>query len=410
MSRRVLAIATMLVLPMLFPRVTRAHATIENAVQVVVSRERVALELRVTLEQVDIAHEIPNTVGSESIDPVKLDAALKQHADYLLKHLDVRADDRVLTGTVTRIIPPPAAAGGIPWSRIESTQATFLVDYALGGVQPKEITIGHALLAEHRRLGQPWEVNFAVQIRHDDEQTWTPSLLTRTMPLRWMCKWTAISGVAPTTSAALHGTDAPVIGTRLDLAQTARQYTWHGMHHILTGYDHLLFVAALVIAATSLWDLVKVVSAFTVAHTLTMTLSVLDLVRLPSSVVEPIIAGSIVFVAVQNLLFPRQSRGWSRLAIAFGFGLFHGLGFAGGLLEAMDGMPSLNLAAALLCFTIGVELAHQLLIVPLFYVLKLGREPQSREATVKLPTSLRYATCAVSLAGMFYFVQSLRGT
>jgi hypothetical protein len=76
----------------------------------------------------------------------------------------------------------------------------------------------------------------------------------------------------------------------------------------------------------------------------------------------------------------------------------------------MEGMPSLNLAAALLRFTIGVELAHQLLIVPLFYVLKLVREPQSREATVKLPTSLRYATCAVSLAGMFYFVQSLRGT
>jgi hydrogenase/urease accessory protein HupE len=414
MSRRVLAIATLLLLlPLLLPRVARAHATIENAMQVVVSRERVALELRVTLEQVDVAHEIPNTVGSESIDPAKLDAVLKQHAEYLLKHLDVRADDRALTGAVTRILPPPAAAQGIPWSRIESTQATFVIDFALGGVQPKETTIGHTILSEHRRLGQPWEVNFAVQIRHDDEQTWTPSLLTRTMPLRWTCKWSDVKPTAarpPTTSAALQGTDRPVIATRLDLAHTARQYTWHGMHHILTGYDHLLFVAALVIAATSLWDLVKVVSAFTVAHTLTMTLSVLDLVRLPSSVVEPIIAGSIVFVAVQNLLFPRQSRGWSRLAIAFAFGLFHGLGFAGGLLDAMDGMPSINLAAALVCFTIGVELAHQLLIVPLFYGLKLARGPQSGEATVKLPTLLRYATCIISLAGMFYFVQSLRGT
>ena len=105
MPRRVLAIATLLLLlPMFLPRVARAHATVENAMQVVVSRERVALELRVTLEQVDVAHEIPNAVGSESIDPAKLDAALKQHADYLLKHLDVRADDRLLTGTVTRII------------------------------------------------------------------------------------------------------------------------------------------------------------------------------------------------------------------------------------------------------------------------------------------------------------------
>src|SRR5688500_20156307 len=102
MSRRVLAIATMLLLPMLFPRVARAHATIENAVQVVVSRASVALELRVTLEQVDVAHEIPNTVGSESIDPVKLDAAPKQDAAYFLKHLDGRPDDRVLAGTGTR--------------------------------------------------------------------------------------------------------------------------------------------------------------------------------------------------------------------------------------------------------------------------------------------------------------------
>ena len=415
MSRRVVAIAAMVLLPMLLPRVARAHATIENAMQAVVSRERVALELRVTLEQVDVAHEIPNTVGSESIDPAKLDAALKQHADYLLKHLDVRADDRVLSGTVTGIVPPPAAAEGIPWSRIESTQATFRVEYALGGVQPKEIAIGHTIFSERRRLGQPWEVNFAVQIRHDDEQTWSPSLLTRTMPLRWACKWSEKppipSAGPPTTSAALQGKDAPVLGMRLDLAQTARQYTWHGMHHILTGYDHLLFVAALVIAATSLWDLVKVVSAFTVAHTMTMTLSVLDLVRLPSGVVEPIIAASIVFVAVQNLLFPRQSRGWSRLAIAFGFGLFHGLGFAGGLLEAMDGMPSLNLAAALVCFTIGVELAHQLLIVSLLFVLNLVRERgRPGEPAVMLPPSLRYATCVISLAGVFYFVQSLRGT
>ena len=406
MTRCAAALALALLLPpLLLPRVAAAHATIENALQVVLSPQRVTLEMRVSLEQVDVAHEIPNTIGSETIDPAKLDAAIKQHAEYLLSHLDVRGDDQPLSGTVTRIIPPPSAAEGLAWTKVESTQATYSLDYDLAGARPKEVTIGHTILSDHKRLGQPWEVNFAVQVRHDDEQTWTPSLITRTQPLRWTCTWRAAhASTSPTT--------VPATATKLDLAHTARQYTWHGLHHILTGYDHLLFVAALVIAATSLWDLVKVVSAFTVAHTLTMTLSVLDLVRLPSSVVEPIIAGSIVVVAMQNLLFPRQSRGWSRLAIAFAFGLFHGLGFAGGLVEAMEGMPSINLVAALLCFTIGVELAHQLLIVPLFCALKLVRRPTGTSEpspSPKLPMPLRYATVGISLAGMFYLVQSLRG-
>ena len=84
-----------------------------------------------------------------------------------------------------------------------------------------------------------------------------------------------------------------------------------------------------------MWDLVKVVTAFTAAHTITLTLSVLGVVRLGEHVVEPMIAASIVFVAVQNVAWPRSSRGWGRIAVAFAFGLFHGLGFAGGLQEAI---------------------------------------------------------------------------
>ena len=90
--------------------------------------------------------------------------------------------------------------------------------------------------------------------------------------------------------------------------------------------------------ATASAPALKVVTAFTLAHTLTLTLAALNLVRLPERVVEPLIAASIVFVAVQNLFWPRRSRGWIRLGAAFFFGLFHGLGFAGGLLEAMQGM------------------------------------------------------------------------
>ena len=134
-----------------------------------------------------------------------------------------------------------------------------------------------------------------------------------------------------------------------------REYLAHGVHHILTGYDHLLFIGALVLAATSVWDLVKVVTAFTLAHTLTLTLAALRLVSLPEGIVEPMIAASIVFVAAQNVLWPKQSRGWPRLAVAFGFGLFHGLGFAGGLLDAMQAMSGTAVLLAIVAFSIGVE-------------------------------------------------------
>jgi hypothetical protein len=108
-----------------------------------------------------------------------------------------------------------------------------------------------------------------------------------------------------------------------------KAFFYHGVRHILTGYDHLLFIGALVLAANTFWELVKVVTAFTLAHTITLTLAAFDLVHLPQQVIEPLISASIVFVALQNVFWPGRTTGWSRLGVAFFFGLFHGLGFAG---------------------------------------------------------------------------------
>src|SRR6185369_9153408 len=108
--------------------------------------------------------------------------------------------------------------------------------------------------------------------------------------------------------------------------RTFSDYVRHGINHILTGYDHLLFIAALALAVRRFWELFKIIAAFTLAHTITLTLSVLDLVRLPAHLVEPMIALSIVFVALENLFWPDRTHGGTRLAVAFFFGLFHGLG------------------------------------------------------------------------------------
>jgi len=300
---------------------------------------------------------------------------------------------------------PPAEEA--TWARLDQLEATYELDYALPKVRPAKVRIEQDVLKEFSRLGQPWMVMFVVQARQASEKEFTQLLLSGEDPVEIVCKW---SDAAATTATAGNTT---AVSTRTTTFAVARQYTIHGFEHIITGYDHLLFVTALVLAATRMWDLVKVVTAFAVAHTLTLTLAVLDLVRLPASIVEPVIAASIVFVALQNVIFPQQSRGKARLAVAFIFGLFHGLGFAGGLLNAMHGMPAINLAVALLAFTLGVEAAHQVLIVPLFLLLRPLRRTAADAIDNQTPCAalpLRAASLAISLAGTFYLVQALRRT
>jgi hydrogenase/urease accessory protein HupE len=215
---------------------------------------------------------------------------------------------------------------------------------------------------------------------------------------------------------AVPGTAAPS-GLRGWLEQTGNlsvveSYFCHGVHHILTGYDHLLFISALVLAAVSLWDLVKVVTAFTLAHTVTLSLAALNLVHLPSRIVEPLISASIVFVAVQNVFWPHRSAGWSRLAAAFFFGLFHGLGFAGGLLDAMHEMPGTTLTLALAAFSIGVEAGHQMIVLPLFAILRAARKSQNTEPKrYRLSMAFQQAGSAlIAVGGVYYLCLALSGS
>jgi hydrogenase/urease accessory protein HupE len=194
----------------------------------------------------------------------------------------------------------------------------------------------------------------------------------------------------------------------LDKARLAKEYIRHGVMHILSGYDHLLFIAALALAVATLWDLVKVVSVFTLAHSITLTLSVLNIVRLSESIVEPMIAASIVFVALQNVIVPEGSRGAGRLSVAFFFGLFHGLGFAGGLLSAMEGMAGLAVGLAIAAFSLGVEIGHQMIVLPIFFGLKKLRDCTGSQAPRIPGRVLRYGSAGICVAGMFYLIAALR--
>lgn len=174
-------------------------------------------------------------------------------------------------------------------------------------------------------------------------------------------------------------------------------YLGLGVEHIIGGIDHLLFLLALLALSTSLWQTVKIVTAFTVAHSITLSLAVLGLVDVPSSIVEPLIAASIVWVAVENLVAPTGAgRRW---VIAAVFGLIHGLGFASALAEL--GLPRDALVRALVGFNLGVELGQLAFVVvvmpPLVWASRPGRLP-------RLPQIL---SVIVALVGAVWLVERL---
>ena len=168
------------------------------------------------------------------------------------------------------------------------------------------------------------------------------------------------------------------IGAARGMLAIASAYLVLGIEHILTGVDHLLFVLGLLLLVRGFGRLVKTVSAFTVAHSVTLALATLGFVHVPSPPVEAVIALSIVFVAKEIV----RSRGRSASTqpslterqpwlVAFSFGLLHGLGFAGGLSEV--GLPEGHIPLALLLFSIGVEVGHFGFIAVVFALMALGR-------------------------------------
>ncbi len=143
-----------------------------------------------------------------------------------------------------------------------------------------------------------------------------------------------------------------------------------GIKHIYTGLDHVLFVLVLILTSSSIWLLVKTVTAFTVAHSITLLLSTLNLVRVSQKVVEPAIALSIAYVALVPIFheyFRKNMSGSIRVdrwAVVFIFGLFHGLGFSTILKDI--GIPKTNMVPSLLFFNIGIELAQLSIILAVF--------------------------------------------
>jgi hydrogenase/urease accessory protein HupE len=181
-----------------------------------------------------------------------------------------------------------------------------------------------------------------------------------------------------------------------------------GVEHILTGVDHLLFVLALLIITGGGWKLVKTVTAFTIAHSITLAAATLGYVQVPSRPVEAVIALSIVFVAVEIVHRRSGREGITARApwiVAFTFGLLHGFGFAGALSEV--GLPQGNIPLALLFFNVGVEIGQLLFIASIFAVMGLARIVTRRIRVPQPAWAWRVPPYAIGSVAAFWIIQRI---
>jgi hydrogenase/urease accessory protein HupE len=181
------------------------------------------------------------------------------------------------------------------------------------------------------------------------------------------------------------------------------RYFAAGVEHIFLGYDHVAFLVAIVLWARRLWPVIKIVTAFTVAHSITLSLAVLQIVVIPSAIVEPAIAASIVYVAIENF-FSRNVDG--RWRDTFAFGLIHGFGFASALQEF--GLPRGAVVPALGAFNLGVEVG-QVAIVSLVIPLLIGLDwliAATRDAAPKRTAPLVYALSGIiAILGCYWILE-----
>ncbi|MBI3450423.1 MAG: HupE/UreJ family protein [Acidobacteria bacterium] len=340
--------------------IASAHPISQGSLAIRIEALSLFVEARVPVEEVFVASALGKAAAAAPAN-----SPWVEHGEYFLRHLQITADGVPLQGAVVQVREPESKGSGF---------VLYDLRYPLAASPARLTLVQDALREIEYAPGNPWEATYVARIESAGARAQDGLLLTSGRPL--------------------------VIELSAPSAAPFRQYLRHGIEHILGGYDHLLFICALVLTAATLGDLIKVVSAFTFAHSITLALSVLDVVRLPSRIVEPMIAASIVVVALSNIFWPDRTRGWTRLGMAFFFGLFHGLGFAGGLLDAMQGMPGGAVGVAITGFSAGVEVGHQMIVLPLFFALMLARSPRL----------VWGGSVAISVAGGIYFLAAIRAS
>ena len=315
-----------------------------------------ALEVSVVIHAFDAAYELRVEPIERVLDPAMLRSSSEAIAALLNSRLQVKVDG----------VPLGPAAWSPPEPIVDRQSLRLRTSYALAS-PPGVITVS-AYLFPYDPVHQTF-----INVYEGDE------LVTQAILDRTRTEFDHITGTRQGTFAVI------------------RKFVASGIHHILIGPDHMLFLVGLLLLGGTLQRLILVVSAFTLAHSITLSLAALNILDPPARIVEPVIALSIVFIGVDNLIVRggRDIRGW----IAFAFGFVHGFGFAGVLREM--GLESRALVWSLLSFNVGVEIG-QLFVVIVVATALAALRTRSETAGRRLAVA---GSIGVIAAGTFWFFE-----
>jgi hydrogenase/urease accessory protein HupE len=246
----------------------------------------------------------------------------------------------------------------------------------------------------------PEKAQFAMTIRYPRDPSATGTLTIKNTTLDYLPNSRVIVSAAGTARMLAYGDSTTLDPKALqkNILQNVAEFGWLGIEHIFAGFDHLLFILALLLASTSLKELVKVLTGFTIAHSITLCLAALNVVTLPEKLVETLIPLSIVYVGLENLFFKTHSH---RIWVASAFGLMHGFGFAG-ILGSYLPSDSSRLWC-LFSFNLGIEVFQVALCALTFPLLALARKKSGPERWESLFKSL---SIGITLGGGWFLLKT----
>jgi len=313
------------------------------------------IDASVTASNTDLAHGRGSIEPDMLLQPTVIQAQRDALATTIQSRLQITAAGKALRGDLSKIVPVPEKRDlrldfHYPWS---TAPTSFNVECRLFPYDQRHRTFLNIYQNGHLERQEIFEGD-------------SPSIEYRT-------------------------------GSRQSVSAVVRQFVFEGVHHIFIGPDHILFVVGLLLLGGSLGQLLKIVTAFTIAHSITLGLATFRIVSPPASLIEPAIALSIVFVGANALLGTKQHD--PRLLFAFCFGLIHGFGFANALQEMM--LPRDALGWSLFAFNGGVEIGQGSIVLAVAPLLALLRR---RSPLISARVVAAGALC-VTTAGAFWFFQ-----
>jgi hydrogenase/urease accessory protein HupE len=315
-----------------------------------------AIEGRLVAHIFDVAHDLNVSPAERLLDPAFLAQQSAAFAALMNGRLQVSANGRLLTPEWSQAEPVP-----------ERQSIRIFIRYRTEAT-PGSVTVAGALF--------PYDPMHQTFLNVYESDHLTQAIIDNS-----------------------HRSFEHFTGTRQGSFAVVKKFVPAGIHHILIGPDHLLFLIGLLLLGGTFRQLAYVVTAFTVAHSITLTLAALNIVSPPARIIEPAIALSIVYVGADNLLVRggRDVRAW----IAFTFGFIHGFGFAN-VLREMD-LPSRALGWSLFSFNLGVEIG-QLFVVAVVASALAAVRSRSEAAGRQLVV---VGSIVVVAAGAFWFVQRI---